>query len=468
VAEATLANFLRAPAARALAPLLGGVLSLAACLSLAAPSAMAQDAADDTATDAPTAAPATDDNPVAPQHVYILSTTTDPALEGVTARVGAAARAALRGVQGALWEEADRRYLGYDEATLASANAARAHLAEGRQAYLNLEFESAIDLLGQSVSEFDRAAVALEDPSDLGSALLFLGAAQTFAGQGRAARHVFNRVHRQFPHLSPDPNTFPPDVVERFEASGPRRSETADGTVHVESAPSGALIYIDYVARGYAPIDVGGMIDGEHVVRVLRPGATPFVQTIEVSHGHADDVNAFLDDDPDLAGLADGVAAVRDASLESIGPGSVLGELATLLQLDELGVIRVSAGQTTDTVEFEFMVFDTTSGQRLLRAHGPAPVAVGQLESAVGQLVTAAMQVALRPRQIQVHDADNGDVIPVGPGTPETHAEPLTHKWWFWTAIGGAVVVGVIVGVAVASRGGGLSSDPRGQVVFEF
>ena len=122
---------------------------------------MAQDAADDTATDAPTAAPATDDNPVAPQHVYILSTTTDPALEGVTARVGAAARAALRGVQGALWEEADRRYLGYDEATLASANAARAHLAEGRQAYLNLEFESAIDLLGQSVSEFDRAAVAL-------------------------------------------------------------------------------------------------------------------------------------------------------------------------------------------------------------------------------------------------------------------------------------------------------------------
>ncbi|NOY92406.1 MAG: PEGA domain-containing protein, partial [Deltaproteobacteria bacterium] len=347
-------------------------------------------AAQEASEDAPAAE---DENPVAPQRVYILSTTSDAALEGVSARVGAAARAALRGVQGALWEEADRRYLGYDEATLASANAARAHLAEGRQAYLNLELETAIDLLGQSVQEFDRAAAALEDPSDLGSALLFLGAAQTFADQSRAARRVFVRVHRQFPHLAPDPNIFPPDVIERFNAARPRHADTANGQVHIESAPTGALIYVDYVARGYAPIDVGGLLDGEHVVRVLRPGATPFVQTIEVNRGRAEDVNAFLDDDPDVAGLADAVAGVRDASLDSIGAGSVLGELATLLDLDELGVIRVSAGESEDTVELEFMVFETEGGQRLLRAHGQAAVAVGRLESAVGQLVAGTMRV---------------------------------------------------------------------------
>jgi hypothetical protein len=55
----------------------------------------------------------------------------------------------------------------------------------------------------------------------------------------------------------------------------------------------------------------------------------------------------------------------------------------------------------------------------------------------------------------------------VGPGG-DSSAEPITRKWWFWTAIGGAVVVGVIVGVAVASSGGGLSGDSSGQVVFEF
>jgi len=412
------------------------------------------------------AAPA-DENPVAPQQVYIVSTTSDPSLEGISARVGAAARAALRGVHGARWEEADRRYLGYDEPTLAAANAARAHLAEGRQAYLNLELESAIDLLGQSVAEFDRSAVALEDPSDLGHALLFLGAAQTFAGQGRAARRVFQRVHRQFPHLAPDPNTFPPDVVERFDASRPRNADRANGQLHVESAPTGALVYVDYVARGYAPIDVTGLLDGEHVVRVLRPGATPFVQTVEVDHGHGEDVNAFLDDNPDVPGLADAVAGVGQVSLEQMEPGSVMGELATLLELDELGVIRVSPGESDETVEFEFMVFETAEGHRLLRAHGPAPVAVGQLESAVGQLVVEAMGVALRPRQVQVHDDGGGDVIPVGPGA-HTAAEPITRQWWFWTAIGGAVVIGVVVGVVVATSGGDLSKDPSGQVVFEF
>lgn len=38
--------------------------------------------------------------------------------------------------------------------------------------------------------------------------------------------------------------------------------------------------------------------------------------------------------------------------------------------------------------------------------------------------------------------------------TVET-SDPLWKKWWLWAAVGGAVVVGLVVGIAVAASGGG-------------
>lgn len=406
------------------------------------------------------------DNPIAPQRVYIIASPTDDSLGGVSARVGAAARSALRSIEGALWEEADSRFMGYDSQTLQHLNLARTRLSEGRQAYLNLELESAIDLLGQAVADFDLAAAALEDPTELGEALLFLGASYTFQGQNRPARRAFSRLHRQFPHVDPDPNIFPPDVIDRYNGAAPRDRNNPRGTVLIESEPAGAVAYVDYVARGTTPLTVEGLMTGNHVVRVTRPGAVPFVLPSDVRNRDTDGVNAFLEDNAERDGLADAVLAARAANLDRIENGSPLGEIAVQLDLDKLGVVRVSAGDSPDTVHLELSVFDVTDGRRVLRGQGPAPVAMGELEDAVTRLVEGAMQVALRPQQVEVEPDVTPTLIPTE--TTEPEGDPIFTKWWFWTAIGGAVVLAAIVTIAVTVPGESLPNDTTGRVLIEF
>ncbi|HEY8427235.1 MAG TPA: PEGA domain-containing protein, partial [Sandaracinaceae bacterium] len=270
--------------------------------------------------------------------VYIVSVAMDDAVDAVATRTGSAARAALRTIEGVEWQGPDQLFLGYDDSALTVLTRARERFEAGRQAYLNLELDQAIEQLQGAVADFDAAAAALEDPGDLGQALLFLGASHAFNGQRREALQVFRRLHTQMPHIRPDPDTFNPDVVQLYEAARPSDARHPNGVISVDSSPQGAIVYVDFLARGRTPLQVDGLIAGDHVVRVSRPGATPFVETLPVRRGRASTSNAFLVDRPELEGLSDALDRLRDASVERIDDGSPIGEVASMLQVSKLGV----------------------------------------------------------------------------------------------------------------------------------
>lgn len=405
------------------------------------------------------------------RRVYVISVPMAEGLDAVAQRAGAAARATLREIEGVEWREADQLFLGYDASALETLDRARERLAAGRQAYLNLDLPSAIEQLTGAVADFDAAASALEDPEDLGQALLFLGASLEFEGRARDAQRVFARLHVQMPQVQPDPNTFNPDILARFEAARPRDSRNPEATIRIESDPPGAIAYVDFLARGLTPIDVGGLHGGEHVVRVTRAGATPFVQPVTVRARGQEATSAYLVDDERLQGLSDLLAQVPEADPSSVGADSPIAEIASLLDVERIGVIRVSPGDSDERVSLELLVFDVTTGRRLVRGAGTVPTGIGDLERGVDQLVSGSLQAALTQRQ----QAD-AEVIPARrdepiattppPGEPSIAEEP-----WFWAVIGGVLVavgIGVGIGVAVSEQGPGLGSDPQGYVVLEF
>ena len=223
---------------------------------------------------------------------YVVSTTTDAELSGPSTRVGAAARAALRGLGNVGWRAPDRTYLGYDSEVADRLVSAADGLATGRQAYLELRLEDAIDVLGRAVSDYEAAAGALEDPSPVADALLLLGAAETFANRPLAARATFARVHTQMPQVHLDPNVFNPQVVAAFDAARPSDSANPTSSLSIDSGEAGDIVYVDFVARGTTPLDVGGLVGGEHFVRVTRPGAPPMLRTVRVRAGSNASVNA--------------------------------------------------------------------------------------------------------------------------------------------------------------------------------
>lgn len=409
-----------------------------------------------------------------PPRVYIVSAPMDPSLDALATRAGSAARAALRQIEGVDWRTPDQRFLGYDDSALSVLERAREQLDAGRAAYLQLELDQAIQQLEGAVENFDAAAAALEDPNDLGQALLFLGASHAFNDQRREAQAIFARLHTQMPHIVPDPNTFPPEVVQMYERSRPRDARNPQGTISIDSNPQGAIAYVDFLARGRTPINVDGLIGGAHVVRVTRPGATPFVETLEARRGRASTSNAYLVDSPDLEGLAESLDEIPGAGVDRLDATNPIAQVASTLQLDKIGVIRVSSAGGNQ-VSLELLLFDATTGRRLVRGQGSAPTGVGELEAAVTSAVTGAFRAALNPAQ----SGDEERIPAIGDGehpivddsqTPSGPPTPIIEEWWFWTIIGVVVLGGIAagIGIGVATQGPPLAQDPGGQVIFTF
>lgn len=452
---------------------------IALCLSLATPSLSASaqqgemieinppsgdegvhEAAVEIASETPTAAP-----PVQMQRIYIVSTAVDPELEAISGRVGAAARAALRRVPSADWQTADQRYLGYDDNTLEKLRVARERLEMGRTAYLDLRLDEATVLLREAVENFDLAMSALEDPTDLGQALLFLGAVQVYNGDRRGAQRTFERLHVQMPHIQPDPNVFAPDVVQRYAQARVRGN---DAQVTVESDPPGAVTYVDFIPRGLSPVTVGDLPRGEHTIRVVAPGSTPYIEnaTSGGRRGPAT-VSAFLLPVEGNEGLSGAVAGIVGSELRA-ADGSI-AEVARILDLDKIGVIRVAYGDSEDTIRLELVIFDASSGRRVLRGEVIAPRALGELEDVVTRAVQQAVENALNPRVGE--DDESALTVDLTPEVPDEEPvrDPVYKKWWLWAAVGGVLVAGAVVGVAVAAGGGSnVGQDTGGQVVFQF
>ncbi len=400
---------------------------------------------------------------------YIVSVPMDPSMDAIATRTGSAARAALRTIPNVNWRGPDQAFLGYDESAITVLDRARESLNAGRQAYLNLELQQAIEHLTSAVADFDAAAAAMEDPGDLGTALLFLGATHAANNQRRQALATFRRLHTQMPHIHPDTGLFNPEVIQLFEAASPNDAGSPSGVISIQSDPPGAVAYVDFLARGRTPINVEGLIAGEHVVRVSRPGATPFVETVTVRRGRPASTQATLADHPPLEGLSDALAQIAGADVSRFSSDGPIGAVARLLDLAKIGVIRVSpAGEGQATLEL--LLFDVASGRRLVRGQGTVPTEVGRLEEGVQRLVAGAFEAALRSSQAAAAQADSPPIAPIAPD-PVPAGRSIADEPWFWAIlIGSIALVGIAVGigVAIATQPPALANDRDGQVIFTF
>lgn len=404
--------------------------------------------------------------------VYVVAVPMSESAAVAAGRAASGGRAALGSIEGIEWRTADQTYVGYDDSVVESLTRARERFQTGKTAFQEVDLDRAIEELTGAVADFDAAAAALDDSSEIGTALLYLGAAHDVAGHSRDAARIFARIHVQLPGLAPDADTFNPDVVAHFDAARPRdRSES--GTIRVESDPVGGLAVVDFSSRGATPASVGSLRNGTHVVRVTRPGSAPYVQPVEVRRGATASVNAMLVESEEATGLADAVGALPQTDMEAMGRNTPLTETARLLGLNKLGVLRVSdagGGQTG----LELLVFDVASGRRLLRAQGTTSSERGQIERASRALVAQGMSRALNVRATGGAVAGGGGhgngFIPEvgGPRHDEGGGGSVLGKWWFWAGVGAIVVVGVVIGVVLASGGNDLATDQAGQVVLEF
>lgn len=186
----------------------------------------------------------------------------------------------------------------------------------------------------------------------------------------------------------------------------PGKLAEGKAAITISSMTKGAKVFIDDKEVGDVPLAGPVEVDANqrHTVRVQKRGYTPFIDTVLPSSGQTVEVEADL--------VATG-GFVKIASLD----------LGLKLQI-------VIDGQIVGTTPFDG---DVAPGTHAVEAR-----ATGYLPETRTIDVKAGQQTALE------------FALKVVPAPIIKEDKSVLSRWWFWTAIGAAVVGGVATGVVMA------------------
>ena len=218
------------------------------------------------------------------------------------------------------------------------------------------------------------------------------------------------------------------------------------GALLVESTPPGARLVVDGEFVGVTPMVVERLTAGEHLVSVRRAGNLPQARRAVVAPNDRARLSVELS-------AAQGGVAFAQASrraLEEVGAprsGDGLGELRSLLLVEQAVAVRISPDPSGDGELIEGYVYDLRSRQLLSQAVVVARLDTPTRARAAAEELAEALEQAL--------DA--------GAASPGGEEGSVLSSWWFWTGAGAAVlgVVGATWWLTRDDAGGaGASEEP--------
>jgi len=114
---------------------------------------------------------------------------------------------------------------------------------------------------------------------------------------GAAAKQVPQTVQKEIPNpASPNLNARSKAAAEKTsEKTTEKITKSGVSTVHINSAPAGALIFVDNVALGYTPASLN-LPKGIHAIEVRHDGYIAWHQAILLSEGESLSLNPALKD----------------------------------------------------------------------------------------------------------------------------------------------------------------------------
>jgi hypothetical protein len=190
------------------------------------------------------------------------------------------------------------------------------------------------------------------------------------------------------------------------EAAAAPKKKLAEGkgAIAVSSMTKGAKVYVDDIEVGEVPLKQPIEVDAKHhIVRVQKRGYFPFQEAVTPRSGETVELEVDL-----LAGATLQLqSGLGDQKLQVLLDGRLAGvtPLESLLQPGQHIIEARAAGFLPQT-----RVFDAQAGQEL------------------------AFTLTLQPVPAPIVKEDKS----------------LLSRWWFWTAVGAAVVGGVAGGVVLS------------------
>ena len=364
---------------------------------------------------------------------------------GAGVKLGAARKATIAvSMERALRRDRRLEVIDHDDRLAARAgaipqeavNEARALLSTGEEMLRRGQAKAAVLKL-QGASTQLASVLAWTQKQDLARAQLLLGTAQAVAGDAKAAQATFVALLAWRPEQLPDPDIEPTTVLAIWEKAQTQAKKLALGAVVIDSAPPGALAYVDGRMVGFTPTTVDGLAEGVHYVTLRRSGSTRRVAPVKVTAKAPAELSAMLEpssraDELEVAleqledGLGDAIAKAQ-AQAGLFGLGDLLGAEHAL-------VVDVQPGEG----RYRAYVYAVDGGARL----GVTDVKVGERELEEA-FAAAAVELYRQVGKAKVA------VEPRRKRTPGRSGPSIFTRWWFWTGVGAVVAAGIAVPVVM-------------------
>ncbi len=338
-----------------------------------------------------------------------------------------------------------------------------------REAYDNLELDAAAEQFSLAIDAYEEQVAHLDDFADVTDCLLYLGAARILAGSERSGQSAFGSLLIIDPERRPDPDLFPPPVVQSFESVVSRMRRVRDGSISVTTSPPGADVYVDGVLLGSSPQEMPGLKSGRHYVRAQMQGYGEVGRVVEIRRGREASVSLDLEpteEGPVIAELLDQLPGqLEERPDDAIGTVQRVGEILGVEIL--ITVVLNSSPEGTSAV---MHAWDVLRGERLSRqTAGPIEGEGLAVAAELQEPITDLASVAWSAQNVnQVADVPPVEQAPIGPTDPIQPARPFYRTWWFWTIVSAAAVgagLGIGFGVAAANDAPGRTN---GELILDL
>jgi hypothetical protein len=147
--------------------------------------------------------------------------------------------------------------------------------------YENLELDGAIEKLNLAMGKLEGGAAYLTDLSLATDILYYLGVCHSFNGDEALSSEAFLRAYVLAPDKKPDPDVFPPDVIDMFNLAVANVHGIGTGSLSVNSEPGAAQIYLDGNFMGLTPVTI------DTFPRTTRPRSSPLPMDFPSSSSRA-------------------------------------------------------------------------------------------------------------------------------------------------------------------------------------
>jgi len=148
---------------------------------------------------------------------------------------------------------------------------ARALVSSGEELLRRGQAEAALLKLQGASTQLARV-LAWTQKQELARAQFLLGAAQVLTGDAKAAQATFVALLAWRPEMVADADIEPTKVLPVWEKARKQAARLAGGSIEIETAPAGALAYVDGKLIGFTPTVVEGLAVGVHYVTLRRDG----------------------------------------------------------------------------------------------------------------------------------------------------------------------------------------------------